>query len=331
LKRIPFTFHIQINSMLKKVLKRTAGKLGVNLESNYTFQQSEKYKELLERLLLLPTKSFENNELTFVIFSKNRALQLSALLKSIKYFCDFFPQTFVLYNFDNNEFEEGYKKLIKSNDFNEITFVKETSFRLNLIETLKSIKTNKLIFLVDDIFFKNKVDLKAFSKLDTRLFVPSLRHGNHLDFAYTVQQKQKLPNFIQAEPYLNMLQWHYDYAELDWAYPLSVDGHLFATDEMQVLVENLSYTAPNSFEAALQLMKPLFSKRLGICFKESVIVNNPCNKVQSENFNYHGKITSEELNNQWLMDFEFDFLQYQGLKNNSVHQELAIKLIKNAH
>jgi len=314
--------------MLKKIIKKSAAKLGLVVESMYNFLQAEKYKNLLEKLLVEPKTEYQKNKVSIIIFSKNRALQLAGLLASLDYFVSEKPQIFVLYTFDNQEFKKGYDKLIATQGSTQIVFKKEQDFKTDLLGVLKQLDTEKLLFLVDDIVFKNKVDLNEFAKLDSKIFVPSLRYGSHLSYAYTVKQLQKLPNFFRAEPNTAFYQWYYNQSTFDWAYPLSVDGHFFSTTEVKVLAENLDFKAPNSFEAALQIMNPLFGKRIGVCYQDSVILNNPCNKVQSENFNYHGKETAEYLNDKWLKGHELDFLAYQGIKNKSVHEELPINFIK---
>ena len=97
---------------------------------------------------------------------------------------------------------------------------------------------------------------------------------------------------------------------------------------MKVLVEELEYKAPNSFEEALQLMNPLYSKRLGLCYKESVIINNPCNKVQLENNNIAGQVSIHELNDKWVEGLRINYKEYKGIANESAHQELLLSFIE---
>ena len=172
------------------------------------------------------------------------------------------------------------------------------------------------------------MDFKKFTAIDPKKYVASLRMGKHLTFSYTLQKKQKLPVLSESEEHKDMLSWSFKDSELDWAYPLSVDGHLFDSNELKILVNELEYIAPNSFEEALQLMNPLFNKRKGLCYPESILVNNPCNKVQSENNNISGEMTTEELNNKWLSGYRIDFEKQEGLLNESAHQELIIEFIK---
>ena len=313
--------------MIKKSLKALARKFGLHLISDYDFQKRNMYLKVLERMLL-SSKETCSSACSIIIFSKDRAMQLDALLRSMYHYSLNPPKVFVLYNSSNQLFDSAYQELISAHKHKEAHFIKEVNFNQDLKSLFLKVTTPKVLFLVDDLMFKNQVDFKRFSEVDTKLFVASLRMGNHLRFSYTLQREQKAPMFENNSEFQEMINWSYQQGELDWAYPLSVDGHLFDTQEMKVLVEELNYKAPNSFEEALQIMTPLFKKRTGVCFKESIIVNNPCNKVQVENNNIAGHISIEELNEKWLEGFRINFEEHKGLLNESAHQELGISFLK---
>ncbi|MGY6561888.1 MAG: hypothetical protein ACXITV_07255 [Luteibaculaceae bacterium] len=314
--------------MIKGFLKKAFSKVGLTLESNYLTAQRALYASILEKILIATEGDLEKDKLSIIIFSKDRAFQLQALLASLHYFSKDLPPCFVLYKASNNAFGDGYKKLINLTAEPSVTFTEEQHFKQDLLSLISNVKTEKVLFLVDDIFFKNPIDFNAFARLNVHQFVPSLRHGDNLNFAYTVNKPQRIPRFEKNSKHPEMLVWNYYQEEYDWAYPLSVDGHLFSTQEMKILLENTTFKAPNSLEAAMQVVYPLFSKRKGICFHNSVIVNNPCNKVQSEHFNFHGNDTAAYLNEQWLEGMVFNFLAYAGFQNKSVHEELPIVFSK---
>lgn len=313
--------------MVKEGIKRVIKRFGLTLIANYDVNRQEKYTEILEKIVSSPvppkTKLF-----SIIIFSKDRALQLDALLGSLCFFSKNAPKVYVLHSSSTNKFEQSYSQVLEEYKSRDIEFIKETNFRKDLIALFKTIDTKKVLFLVDDLMFKNSIDFEEFSKIDTKKYVASLRMGSHLTFSYTTQKQQSKPRFSQVQEYRNMLCWSFEKEHLDWAYPLSVDGHLFSTQEMKVLVEELEYKAPNSFEEALQLMNPLYSKRLGLCYKESVIINNPCNKVQLENNNIAGQVSIHELNDKWVEGLRINYKEYKGIANESAHQELLLSFIE---
>jgi len=309
---------------MKGQIKSILAKVGVrNKYDAQRYRQYTKLKESLEQ-----GKSTQEKGAVLLIFSKDRAMQLDALLRSYFHYSKNVISVHILYRASEKKFEQGYEELMSIYKNKQVDFIEEKSFKLDLKGLFERITSSKVIFLVDDLFFKNTVDFKKFTAIDPKKYVASLRMGKHLNFSYTLQKKQKLPVLFIPEEQTDMLSWCFSNAELDWAYPLSVDGHLFDSNELRILVNELEYKAPNSFEEALQVMKPLFNKRKGLCYPESILVNNPCNKVQSENNNISGEMTIEELNAKWLSGYRIDFEKQEGLLNESAHQELTVEFIK---
>jgi hypothetical protein len=313
---------------MKDLIHKLFQQFGFHLESKWMFEQRQLLENILTDLFLRKYRAaYSENGSSIICFSKDRPMQLDALLYSMKQMIDDFDDLpiSVIYFASNNDFQKGYDKLSKLAYCSNVNFKKERSFKDDLMALLSEIRSEKVLFLVDDIFFKNPLDWKSFSALDNETYIPSLRHGAHLDFAYTVQKEQSLPSFQNVG---KMISWQWSEAELDWNYPLSLDGHLFRTEEIYTLFKWIDFKAPNSLEHSMQIAKAVFSKRKGIAYKESIIVNNPANKVQNENPNYHGEADNTDLNQAWLNGQRFNFEAYQGIMNRSVHELLEIKLIK---
>ena len=301
--------------MIKKTIKKFASYLGLTVVSKYDSQRQQNYINLLESFC------FNSDQLTnaceIIIFSKDRALQLEALIRSYYHYSINPVRLKILYSASNASFLEGYDKLIKQFSDKSIQFYREQDFKKDLITLIESIKVSKVLFLVDDIVFKKEFDCEVFTKIEPKIELLSLRHGKHLNYAYTVQKKQDLPILKTYSKLENTLTWSWENSVQDWAYPLSLDGHLFDTLEMKTLINLLDFKAPNS----------LFKKRRGICYPLSIIVNNPCNKVQVEHDNFHGTTDASFLNSEWLNGKHIDLAPFHEIENASVHQELPLKLI----
>jgi hypothetical protein len=316
---------------VKNTIRKIAKRLGLHLVSDYDFHRQKLYVNLLEQFITnnAENKVTEAEGSCIVIFSKDRAMQLDALLRSYFSYVENRVEVKVLYNASTASYHRGYEKLISMYAKRGVGFFEEKSFKKDLLTLFdKEIHSEKVFFLVDDLFFKREIDLSEFTAINPKNYVASLRLGEHLNYSYTLQKEQELPTFEKSKAYPGFLSWSWEGAYYDWAYPLSVDGHLFDVEEMRILLRELDYKAPNSLEAALQLMNPLFSKRKGLCFPRSVIVNNPCNKVQSENANVHGAVSIEELNERWLQGERIQFEAYHELANESAHQDLPLKFIR---
>jgi hypothetical protein len=61
-----------------------------------------------------------------------------------------------------------------------------------------------------------------------------------------------------------------------------------------------------------------------ICYDKSIIVNNPCNKVQTVNGNIHGNVNTIDLNNNFLEGKIISMKNIDGIENISCHQEIEI-------
>jgi hypothetical protein len=259
--------------------------------------------------------------INIILFSKDRPAQCDLFLSSMKeFFSEYKEQKInVLYTFSNKEFEKGYKKLIQY--YPDINFVLERSFKSDLLNLITE-NQQHTVFFVDDIIWKNKFTFKSKEfekfKTDHHILCLSLRLDPNLTYCYTANLPMTKPKTFKD----GMWYWKMEPAG-DFSYPMSVDGHIFRTEEILPLLKSLNYKNPNSLESSLSF-NPLQKAKM-ICFEESIVVNNPCNKVQTNNPNKHGNITANELNKKFLDGERLDFEIYRGIKNISCHQELPIK------
>ena len=261
---------------------------------------------------------------SIVIFSKDRPLQLKALIESYQYYCNEPVALNIVYSASSHEYLNAYQTLFKSHE-KALARVEndKNGFRECLLSVLENLQSDKVFFLVDDILFKKKVSLENFMKFD-RGHVPSLRMGLHLKRSYTQSKEQPIPSFTKVDS--NFSSWGYSEGKLDWGYPLSVDGHIFYRDEILVMTRALDFKAPNSYEAKLQKFNRLYRKKIGVCMEVSSILNIPCNKVQTENDNIAGDFHQDDLL-KLFYEKKIDFKSYENLKNESCHQEVPLNLI----
>lgn len=267
-----------------------------------------------------------------VVFSMDRAIQLHALLESY-FICVRNPAPLkVIYRCTSLEHEDAYNELILKFSEKSLEFIKQErreDFRWLVIQSLSHSNASRVFFLVDDIIFVENVDLEHLAEFDTRDFVPSLRLGEQLTRCYTVNQPQPLPNFEKSLILeSHFLCWRWSEGALDWAYPLSVDGHIFGREEILALIENTAFDSPNTLEGHLQRHVEYFKGRWGVCYRKGRIVNIPWNKVQSDNNNLHGSIHQNDLLEQWKNGYVIDVGAFLGIRNVGCHQEYDLKLKK---
>jgi len=258
--------------------------------------------------------------MNIILFSKDRAAQLELFIRSMKeYFNEYNSHKIsVLYTYSTDFFKKGYDKLILK--YPELNWFKEKNFKSNLVSLL-DINKKYTVFFVDDIIWKNKfsiqdIEFKNFEN-NQNILTLSLRLHPNLTYCYAAS--------VNMKP-LSTNVWNWRGLPGDFGYPMSVDGHLYRTNEIIGLVKGLQYKNPNQFEAILAaypINKPLIS-----CYNKSIIFNNPCNKVQTNNPNKHGNISAEYLNQEFLNGNIIDLEPYRGLDNESCHKEMPVRFIK---
>lgn len=257
-----------------------------------------------------------------IVFSKNRALQLHALLSSFERMSSPAVRLHIIHYGTTQAHLKSYQEVAEIHRDERFHFINQEKgcFRNQLRQILSEIRVKKVFFLVDDILFIRPVDYRLSDGIDPRNSVLSLRHGKHLNRCFTLQEHQPLPIFARDGNDDHFLEWCWNDAEHDWSYVLSVDGHVFCKDEIQLLASSFPFESPNSFEFGMQKYSELFKHRRGLAWPEARIVNIPWNKVQEENDNVFGDIHQDYFLEQWNQGYELDLEKYIGMTNESVHQ-----------
>ena len=109
----------------------------------------------------------------------------------------------------------------------------------------------------------------------------------------------------------------------DYGYPMSVDGHIFRTKELYPILRGGKYANPTNFENFLVINSLRAPKMM--CYDESIIVNNPCNRASGTAGNIHGSIDLSELNTYFLEGKLISLDNVDGIQNVACHQEIEIK------
>lgn len=333
-----------------KFLRWILGKFGLNVQRKKTadFQLSRTPgAEALIHALTHPPCNWQRDKSECIVFSMDRAMQLDALLGSYVENVTNPARAHILYRATTKAHQEAYADVFKkyaSIIASVVLQEQRETFREQLLDILEGIHSEKMFFLVDDDLFVEKFDLDDLVRIDTRYVIPSLRMGANLSESYMLQQLQAKPHFYrwsglcsladESDMFISetnrddLLSWIWDQGIHDWAYPLSVDGHIFSTAEMVALTKYTEFNSPNTFEGNLQRYSDFFKHRIGVCYRKSRLVNIPCNKVQTDNANIHGDIHQDELLLNWQHGLQIDYQSLYGMDNKSAHQEIALTFIE---
>jgi hypothetical protein len=265
--------------------------------------------------------------MNIIVFSKDRAMQLELFLRSFnKYVTNYVNYKInILYTFSNENFKLGYDKLMKkynylSSESNlSVNWVKETDFKSNLI-SLIDMNNNYIVFFVDDIVFKNPIDFydeqMTIFENDPDILCRSLRLQPNFKYSYASKEIMTNPEFLEH----NIYNWKDESG--DYGYPMSVDGHIYRTKDIIPYILKLPYKNPNSFEGQMAIY-PMLKPKM-IIYDKSIIINNPCNKVQTNNPNFHGNISAEFLNNKYLDGYIISLENFDGIETETCHQEINL-------
>lgn len=250
--------------------------------------------------------------MTSIVFSRDRAMQLHAFLRSYVKYVTPIQQLSVLYLATNARHAQAYMDVFKGFPF--VTPVAQQSFRTDLLAMLPS--TGCVVFFVDDILFLRPWQVQETPNL-------SLRLGLNLTRNYASHDApQPLPPYERTEEYIT---WRWVDGQIAWGYPLSVDGHIYDLAQLRPMIESISFHSPNTLESALQKFTYQFDR--GYCYPLSKIVNVPWNLVQTDWSNRHADgITADNLLDCWESGQQIDLKLFEGVIPESVHQEFPLRL-----
>lgn len=273
-----------------------------------------------------------------IVFSKDRALQLDLLLNSIyQNFQETINDIRVIWTASSANFELAYNQL--RGEHKKVIFKKQTEeFFKDLYENVCVAHHKHICFFTDDDIVYRKVtfDQTAEKALNDQAFVCySLRLGTntiHRDMDGK-QYTDVLPALYQYE---HLIAWNRTSIAQGgyWAYPMSVDGHIFRKSDLMKITELLMYWSriesfkqnPNELECKLQRFNCEFGPMM-LCDSLSSVVNSPNNRVQNHIPNRHGdhySYSQEYCNNLYLTGKRLDMSKIDFNNITTAHTELDI-------
>jgi hypothetical protein len=281
-------------------------------------------------------KSVDSLTAELIIFSYKRPMQLYAHLESLKKYVTGFNSVTVLYRADDKQYQNAYNELKEK--FNDVSFVQEGSiqqhqdFKSLLLRLLTTSTNDYIMFATDDNFVKDYVSIRdcmqALQK--THAYGFYLRLGTNLTHSYMANSSQEVPHLIDIGS--GMLAWEIDQKKYpqfyDWSYPNTVDMTLFPKDQIIHTISKLNFNNPTSFEGSWASLELYKSKKIGLCFAQSKVVNIPQNKVQTTSpVNRSMKGEAEQLQTIFESGLKIDISPLHQWINTSVHAEYNFRYI----
>jgi hypothetical protein len=235
-----------------------------------------------------------------IIFSKDRAFQLEACLRTLLAQCADAASLpiRILWTTSNSEHRRSYSILREGfRQFARLEFVEESSFRPDLILILGNIaagswregmirrrqnktapwnlisawKTNLLLspspavlFVVDDTLFLRPF---SFAECSRQLLAKdnalafSLRLGQGLTRFYMGDRDQKIPSLMPTNKAFQVYQFRWAEADGDFAYPLEISSSLLKVGFLLPRLLRKKWHSPNTLELALANMAGRYKQK----------------------------------------------------------------------
>ena len=267
--------------------------------------------------------------ITALIFSKDRAMQLQATIESFILQCrdNDAADIVVLFKASGEVHHREYDELKEK--FPAVTFVEETDFRQQVLSVVERCKY--VLFLVDDNIFVKPLSLRdVIAALDSEKNAIgfSLRLGKNTHYCYMLSSQQKLPAFECVRE--GILRYYWPGAECDFGYPLEVSSSVYRSNEILHLLNQLKFSNPNTLENMMYHNRNTFVSTAPVLltFEESVTFCNPVNIVQriceNNKFGTIHKFPPEQLADCFSRGMVIDVRKYVGFTPNSAHQEVEL-------
>lgn len=280
----------------------------------------------LRLFLLILSIAFSMNAQVadLVIFSYDRPMQLYALLESIEKNIKNVGKTTIIYRASDVSYKAAYGFVGKQFPSVELvaqgTKPQEDFKPLTLQATFDS-PSDYILFAVDDIIVKDTCDLATCIEMleQTGAYGFYLRLGDHLNFCYSMNKAQAVPELANVQD--DVFSWQFSRSEFDWAYPHTVDMTLYRKKDIEPALRNMEYHSPNSLEGQWASRAGQVMNQKGLCFKNSKIVNLPLNKVQKEYNNRSMSISTTLLLKRFMQGYKIALDPLFQVKNASAHME----------
>ncbi len=231
-----------------------------------------------------------------IIFSKDRAMQLDALLQSMKQFAPHLLPANVLLLATSCKHMGAYQQLMSEHSEQFYTF--QTDFRSNLLNMVSYHQELTTFLVDDDVFFLPAREVVA---LPPRTCF-SYRLGVNITADFN---SGSVPQRVGTGVFL---------------YAYSLDGHVFQTDDIRPLLLQLPFRNPNELEAILVQRGPGLKVIYDV---HSCVVGIPHNLVQTAWTNRNMGGSAEDLLTRYLDGerINLKMMDFGGV--NSTHQDIS--------
>ena len=271
--------------------------------------------------------------ITAIVFSKDRACQLDLFLQSISLNGNGLFEVIILFESSNEKFKEGYSIASgKYPSYDRFSWVEEKNFKEDTVDIVKS-SNDKVCFFVDDNILYKKIpvninDINNILSVEDSPMCLSLRMGKNTYIQNQYSGSRCIPpnKFTVVDDMFLVWNWKVLPPFTNFAYPFSMDGHIFRKDDVLNIISQYDFDTPNALEGRGLPFAHKLSENMASLIS-SCVVNTPLNLVgSSENMSgKHFGISLEDLNDKYLNGQSVDLESMDFSNIIGCHQELELK------
>jgi hypothetical protein len=272
---------------------------------------------------------------TWIILSRSRALQLDALLRSMKANISAVQRCILLYKCDSERHRNAYGDLIDRHRRLLASVIEEQDFATDLREIINQVSTPLVGLLVDDIVFVNNTPLHLLPYVKATGVPLSLRLGKRITKCQPLSIDTPAPSSFSAlhkNSRLMIFPWME--GQGDWGVRYSLDGNIVCTSDIQkILEERTTIHGPQTLEIVLNSHSLCKDRPYGLCFTEPRAINLAVNRVSTETIDYPSGTSdsAEELLCAYEKGLQINIEQMSRIYPNACHIILDLKLEQRAH
>jgi hypothetical protein len=262
------------------------------------------------------------NELFWFILSKDRPLQLDALLRSLHAMVGTTAHCVVLYRTSSDSYRRAYAEVFDRHKSMQLDVVAEQDFKSDVCNIIQAKHYDRVTFLVDDQVFVAPVNLKKILTLDPNFATYSLRLGKKITRCQPLGIVTGHPPFLQLEGLPeDWLAWHWDKGTGDWRGANCLDGNVLSRAMVSAALEHpiaARISGPQTLEMSLNASG--IATRVGVCSVEPQVINLAINRVSQESYLYpHGTIDADKLLGAWESGLQISLSTVQKFEADSCH------------
>ena len=251
-------------------------------------------------------------DISVIVFSKDRPLQLQAYLESLLYYSGIQENSiYVLHKAT----DICYQDLIDK--YSGVNWIAEKDFYSDLIATINQV-SDFILWGCDDVLFKSffhpEICAKSLDE-DSEIFGFSLRNGKNI---------QPCPQLSNRGEYL-LCDWT-DTPEGYWSYPWEVSASVYRKkDVLDFIKLSNNISNPNYLEGELAQYFAIHKddkKKYLACFEMSKAITLTINRVQETHPNWFDDTNNTDINSLYqyfLQGYKLNWTKLEDCNNSLVH------------